>query len=290
MLNHKTLHAGSLAIIALAASASAASAADMLRGAPPPPPVPVAAAISNDSGFYLRGDVGYGYNTYNKLQSWPAAAGTTTITNDSLRGAIIVGAGVGYQANSWLRGDVTVEYRSAAHARFRETNVNGGQTYVNDSSNNNTAVVGLVNGYVDLGTWNRFTPFVGAGVGFRAVTMRDIFDYAPLNAGATAGAGSYGSAPSKTSTGLAWALHAGVGYEVSSNLKLELGYRYLNMGTPRSANLNCTNGFTGAVTPCAWGHRIKDYASHDIRFGVRYLFADATPAPAYMPGPLVRKY
>lgn len=291
MLSHKTLHAAGTAALIVAASVSAASAADMLRGAPPPPPpVPMAAPIGGDSGFYLRGDVGYGYNTYSKLESFPAAAGTTVVSNDSLRGSIVVGAGVGYQVNSWLRGDVTIEHRTAATARFRETNNSFGQTYVNDSRNSNTAIVGLVNGYVDLGTWNRFTPFVGAGVGFRNIRMGDVFDYAPQNAGATAGVGSYGMAPAKTSTGLAWALHAGVGYEVASNLKLELGYRYLNMGTPRSANLNCTNGGTGAVTACGWGHRIKDYGAHDIRFGVRYLFADAAPAPAYMPGPLVRKY
>jgi opacity protein-like surface antigen len=288
MLSLKTLRATGMTALLLATSATTALAADML-GAPPPPPVPMAAPVlGGDSGFYLRGDIGYGTQTYSRLQSHPAAAGTTTRSKEFLRGTLTAGVGMGYQFNSWLRTDATVEYRSPSAMGFRETNVSGGQTYVNDNTGNISAVVALANAYVDLGTWNRFTPFVGAGVGVRSASFRDVRDHAPFGAGATAGVGSYGSAPDKTSTGLAWALHAGVGYDVSSNLKLELGYRYLNMGTLGSSNLNCTNGGTGVVTPCGWHNRVKNWASHDVRFGVRYLFAEA--APAYAPGPLVRKY
>ena len=56
---------------------------------------------------------------------------------------------------------------------------------------------------------------------------------------------------------------AGVGYTVNPRLKLELGYRYLNMGT------------------------IFKVSSHDFRLGMRWLFNDLPPPP---PLPLIRKY
>ena len=42
--------------------------------------------------------------------------------------------------------------------------------------------------------------------------------------------GGIGFAPDRDTTKFAWALHAGVGMAISPNAKLELAYRYLNMG------------------------------------------------------------
>jgi opacity protein-like surface antigen len=292
MLTHKTLHVAGMAALLVAVSAGTAAAADMLS-APPPPPVPVASAISADSGFYLRGDVGYGMHTYDKLDYDPKVAGTTySYSADSLRGAISTGVGVGYQVNSWLRADITGEYRSIAPYRFHERMTSGATTWNNHASGNVSAVVGLVNGYVDLGTWNRLTPFVGVGVGIRHVTISDAKDVAPTGAGS----GSDGFAARKSSSGLVWALHAGAAYDLGGNWKAELGYRYLHMGTVKSATFSCRAGGTSTyIYGCAgigspYHARISGLGSHDVRFGLRYMFADNTPAPVYAPGPLVRKY
>ena len=111
-----------------------------------------------------------------------------------------------------------------------------------------TSIIGLVNGYVDIGTWYGITPFVGAGVGVAQNRLSGLtdtgFTYSPsvfTNGGAPTG--GYFSNGSKTN--FAWALMTGLDFNVTENLKLELGYRYLNYGKFASGGSNCFNG-TGA--------------------------------------------
>ena len=82
----------------------------------------------------------------------------------------------------------------------------------------------LANAYVDLGTWNCFTPFVGAGIGgaaTRSTTSPTSITYA--------GRGSVGVGRNPSKWNFAWALYAGVGYKVTKNFKIELAYRYLEL-------------------------------------------------------------
>ncbi|CAN1533549.1 COG3637 Opacity protein and related surface antigens [Rhabdaerophilaceae bacterium] len=272
-----------LAGIAAVFSAGSAMAADMLGHPPPPPPLLHAPQpIDVGSGFYLRGDVGAGVYNYDRLDFQPGLANGRTIHN-MLESAGHFGVGAGYQFNSWLRTDATIEYRTPAHFQAFEEQRLVNQTGApvpsgyNMISGKMSAIVGLANAYVDLGTWQRITPFIGAGIGFASITKSNVEDH-----GYGAYAGGYGKAPTKTQTRLAWALHAGLGYDLSSNWKAEVGYRYLNMGRVESGNVACT-------VPCpAFNSRITNLQAHDIRAGLRYVFADQPLAVA--PGPLLRKY
>lgn len=257
-----------------------ASAADMLSAPPPPAPMAAPPVIDAGGGFYLRGDIGVSNYDNGGLNLVPTAPNYQTMAS-SLNNAAFIGVGAGYAFNSWLRADATLEYRSASKFKITELDTRGTVTGTDDginvTSGKMSALVGLVNGYVDLGTWHRITPFVGAGVGFATIFTSDVRDV-----GYAAFAGGSGSAASKTDTRFAWAIHAGLGYDLTSNLKAEVGYRYLNLGTVNTANIACT-------VPCTpFNARIKDLSSHDIKFGMRYVFADS--APMYAPGPLVRKY
>ena len=74
-----------------------------------------------------------------------------------------------------------------------------------------------------------------------------------------------------TQWNFAWALHAGVAYNVSQNFKMELAYRYLNMGSVDTAEVLC--GATGCGTgagPRAF-YTLRDMTSHDIKLGFRWL-------------------
>ena len=91
-----------------------------------------------------------------------------------------------------------------------------------------------------------------------------------------------GSNASKTS--FAWALHAGLGYDVTPNFKVELAYRYMHLGDMRTGAINCFCGAT--YSPL----RIKGLEAHEIKLGMRWLL-NAPPAPIAMAeAPLVRKY
>ena len=136
--------------------------------------------------------------------------------------AFSLGAGAGYQFNSWFRADVTAEHRF--DARMRGYNRNPGLAAgLIESRAEFSATTVLANAYLDLGTWYRMTPYVGAGLGFSAKSLRS----SEMRSGATSLGILQGS---HTRTDFAWALMAGVGVEMGHNTVLDLNYRYLHLG------------------------------------------------------------
>src|SRR4051812_33690070 len=272
-------------VFAVAASASSL-AADLL---PPPPMAPLAPPpVLEASGWYLRGDVGVSSYDGGKFSS-PDLPPAQFFGTDLGAGAF-AGVGVGYQFNNWLRADVTGEYRfSKGFKVFHRINwVDGaGVPGVTNEvvQGDFTSAVFLLNGYVDLGTWHGVTPFIGAGVGFARNMMRGFSDQSinefPVGGVASPSGGAMSNADK---TNFAWALHAGVAYDVTPNFKMELAYRYLNLGEARTGQINCFCGQT--FSPL----KVKDLESHDIKLGFRWLLGAPVPVAMEMPAPIIRKY
>ncbi len=227
------MHKSSVAIsaFALLASIGSGQAADM------PPIIQQAAPIFEEfgSGWYLRGDIGYRF--HRKLDA-VLSNGVAIVASD-FEDVFLVGVGAGFKA-SWFRIDLTADY--ATQARYTAVL----NPYV---TTNIDAVTVLVNGYVDLGTWHGFTPYVGAGAG-AALTRTS--DYMPVPPGIVAGA--------VKDTNFAWALMAGIGYNVTPNVTIDAGYRHVSLGGARGGGL-------GALPSAAF----DTIRGHEARLGVRYL-------------------
>jgi opacity protein-like surface antigen len=264
-----------------------AAAADLL---PPAPMVAAPPPAAEYGGWYLRGDGGVGINQVSHLRSTfdpTVVVPAPLFESYSIGDSAFVGAGVGYQFNSWLRADVTGEYRTASNYRATQSYTNrwnnlcggavGGRCHDLYNAQHRAAVF-LANGYVDLGTWYGITPYVGGGVGFAVNFLENETDVGPET-------GGFGYARNRTQTNFAWAAMAGLGYNVTQNLKLEVGYRYLDMG-------RITSNVIGCPSNCAGERQSFDLASHDIRLGFRYALGGPSLAPmmAPPPGPLIRKY
>ncbi len=153
----------------------------------------------------------------------------------------IIGLGAGYEFNNWFRFDVTGEYRWPTKYWGWESYTASwaGQPecvacYDRYSANISSAVF-LANGYVDLGTWYGVTPFVGAGVGSAYNMFNNLTD-SGLRPAAMA------RRPTAARSDLAWALMAGVSYAITPNLRLEFGYRYLDLGNVASNPIICSCG------------------------------------------------
>lgn len=296
---------GSLKTFALAGAfalgASAAAAADLAYPQPLPQDPPILKGTIT-SGFYLRGDIGVGSQGYDDLDvtlnGAPviAAAGVTSF--GTIRGdrnfAAFAGVGIGYQFNNWLRFDLTGEYRGASFNGQDELSYNFGvQTNQSNIYRADIATfVGLVNAYVDLGTWNCLTPYLGVGIGFANHSINGLSDNGINQAvGAPFANVSYAYGASADKTDFAWALMAGVSYDVTSNLKLDIGYRYLNMGDGPTVGLRGANGLLANPSSAV---RFKGIDSHDIRIGMRWNFSDPSCCgPVERPiayAPTVRKY
>lgn len=270
-----------------------ANAADLL---PPPPPIEPPPPVDL-GGWYLRGDVGVGAT---QISDWNYSlrpgidgvgnvvipAGPVWNTHRSIGDTAFAGAGVGYQFNSWVRFDLTGEYR--IQSAYRATNFfafpgcgSACSGFDNYTANLGTALF-LANGYVDLGTWYGLTPFIGAGVGAAFHNFSGLTDvgYGIAN-------GGYGVAADTNTTNFAWQVTGGLGFAVTPNLRLEVAYRYLDMGKITSNAISCN------AAPCFGERHSFNVASNDVRIGFRYIIPSLTPVPMMAPPPmppLVRKY
>jgi len=254
-----------LAALAVITASPAARAADFS----PPLPQPAPAVDS----WYLRGYVGVGMNGTPTLDYLPAPADVGNgfaFDQHSIADTTFLGAGVGYEWNNWLRFDFTGEYRGKTQVNARgvyDVLTGAGDAYQGYLK----SYVFLANGFVDLGTWNCFTPYVGLGVGG---AYNQLADFVDMGIGTT-GAG-FGRNSAEWHT--AYALYAGVGFAVTKDLKIDLSYRYLNYGSITDT-VDCIGGCT------ADSYKFGNLYSHDFMLGLRWTCCDTAPPPRYVYSP-----
>jgi opacity protein-like surface antigen len=213
-----------------------AQAADMPRFPLPDMDKPPLIGTEFVSGWYLRGDLGYRHNHIGSVEA------TVPVTSANYHNTLALGMGVGYKWK-WLRADVTLDYgmrgRVAADTAL-------GQNFYQAKVD---ALTTLGNLYLDLGTWNGFTPYVGVGAGASR-----------LNTNEFTTAGVVSSTRAQEIWQFSWAWMAGASFQFTPNLALDVGYRFLHLGdamTPPDA--------TGSAVT------FKNISAQEIRVGFRLL-------------------
>ena len=258
---------------------SGAFAADLPIAAPPmyAPPPP-----AEFGGWYLRGDIGMTNQQMKSLNNPDPNAALFTSVGTGFDSATLFDLGVGYQFNNWFRADVIGQWRGRANFHGSQfTDAFAGSALVDNYSGSKSEAVVMVNGYVDLGTWWCVTPFIGAGVGTSYNKISGFRDDGFGDSFGVARPSSFVYATDNGKWNFAWALHAGLGYHVTPNVALELGYSYMNLG---DATTGANSNFAGTATS-QFPWTMKDITSHDLKLGVRwYLDSPLVYAP-----PLVRK-
>lgn len=254
----------SLATLAGPSTSTGAIAADLgsIKDtyAPPPPP---------GRAWYVKGYLGMQNYDSDDLWSELYANNDFTLYHQDYKSAPFFGIGIGAVCNRWLRWDVTGEYRGSS-VFFAQDSYPGGVGFTagtNEYTADIESWVGLANAYIDIFTWRGITPFVGAGIGFATVSVNGLKDVnVPQNGVA------YGD--DNTDTNFAWAIHAGLAYEVTSAVTLELGYRYLNLGDISSGDVTAYDNSSTYS-----GIQMDDLHSHDLMIGMRWKLDQ--PAPSY---------
>lgn len=204
-----------------------------------------AAAADEARGFYVRGDLG---------ASLSRNTGGSVVNGDGFEGdlgnSVLVEAGVGYQLPYNLRADLTVGYRPGFKVSSRETT--SGVSVTADADVRTWAV--MANAYYDIATGTAFTPYVGVGLGVAFNRINDTtYRF---------GAAQF-SENGHSKTNFAWSVQAGVAYAVTQNVKLDAGYRYIDLG-------EFETGGSSTVGPVP---RVKgDVRAHELKVAVRYQF------------------
>lgn len=220
---------------------------------------------------YFRADTGYAWTGNDHARGQAAGAEVGRIEDrrfdDSWFGEIGVGCGwtrtsvtggsikdapVEVVTGPGLRADVTVGYRGPRD--FNGVPPIPPAAPVDPVHGRVNSFTLMFNGYVDLGNFAGWMPYLGAGIG---VAWNELENVHFTN-------GVVVSIGSRREADIAWALMAGVSRDLGSGLMLDVGYRYIDLGEIGIAG---TNG-AGA----SYSLRIEDLTSHEVRVGIRVPF------------------
>lgn len=231
------------------------------------------------SGWYLRGDIGYAFAAGGGPATYRTFAGgvytNNTFATSDFEGKYMLGLGFGYQYNEWLRGDLTFDKSTGT---FSGTTTSAlpcpggpaGTTCRSEDASDYDAYSTMVNAYVDLGTYAGFTPYVGGGVGATYLSWNTLNSASYCVGGACLAPPLVGTT---TSTGISswrfsYALMAGLAYDVSPNMKIDLAYKYRAIASGDMFNFDAASIAAGATGPQGNDGGLD---THSVTLGVRYL-------------------
>ena len=234
----------------------------------PPPPVLIGGS------WYLRGDIGLTNQSVGSLFNVLYDTADSVVNVDKgFDSSPFVGIGIGYRYNDHLRFDVTGEYRGAASFHGLDIYTNDSVPATDDYTATKKELTFLANAYWDIGTWKGITPFLGAGIGASYNTISDFRDVNVPNLGVA-------YAASASSWNLAWALYAGVGYQVTPNLTIEAAYRYIDLGNAHSGDICAYDDPScGTYNPMEFRH----ITSQDFKLGFRWALGGPSQQSYYPP-------
>jgi opacity protein-like surface antigen len=299
-LNVLSLSLGAVIFAAISVPASAAdwnygagSMKDSISAAVPvPAPVPIPDYAAR---YYFRFDAGFGMGDapdsdeagleFGRDSATGVFGANPTWFNDDFDTFVTLGAGVGTYIGDSFRADFTAETRTKEEVKgvgtyiYNTPTVGTAYGEVLGTVNDKTSLSGgifLFNGYYDFnrGPEARFTPYVGAGVGFAWNELKRTHNTEErIRACDTAGGcvGGYNSreivSASDKSHDLSFAAMATVGasYRLSDYALLDFNYRYLFVDST-DITLPVDGSFFGGASKIS----IAETHEHQIRVGLRF--------------------
>ena len=245
--------------------------------------VPSLATAHDDEGWYLRGNLGYGIHTEPEL----SGGLDSSVHDDSLQseGNIAGTLGVGYQfGNNW-RVEVDADTLWTDLGSISQLDGTSAKLRTNSL---------MLNAIYDFDNFGDWQPYVGAGAGIIRADA-DIFAHDFLNPFLSTNPACPGPrtinqgescSVNEQDTGLGWQLLAGLGYDISENLKWDTHYTYQDASGFDLDGVR-TNGVSGAINP--FEAELNGVGAHSLVTGFRYLFGHKHDAVAPRPTPTVTR-
>jgi len=201
------------------------------------------------SGWYLRGDVSYlPQESYRNVDF-----GSLTVDYSNDEKPVFASVGFGYHFNDYFRSDINFGLLPGNESSASE---DASPVDIATARVENSARSAMVNGYVDLGTYVGITPYLGAGIGLlqsKYSASRTVNDLTPADL-------DVDDSVKKTQYTWAYTLNAGVAYQISKNVVIDLGYQYMASPDAEYAQLDSASSYSI--------HKGVD--NHQIKVGLRY--------------------
>jgi OmpA-OmpF porin, OOP family len=194
-----------------------------------------------EDGWYVRGDVSYSFDGRMDYDAEKDSVGSMGGDGDIGEGLLGLGFGVGYNFGNGFRIESNLTGRSgeldpdpAINGIIPAVNNGGVETRFLPGRDGSLQIYDLMfNGLYDFDTAGRWKPYLGGGVGLAQVRAKaHTAEYGVVDTNVTPAAfrgGGSANGFSDEETAFAWQGLAGVGYEISDRLTLDLGYKYFNV-------------------------------------------------------------
>lgn len=231
---------------------------------------PEGSVVEFGTGWYLRGDMAISTHEVD-----PTFTLGGVKNNQDVGYLSSFGGGGGYRINNFMRVDGTID-QIMNFGYESQSAVNCGIWAMTGTCNearslSASATVLMLNGYLDLGNYSGFTPYVGGGIGAAYVRWDDYNQtatcYLSVVTDCQNGTVSTIYNPTTYSSNEEWkpaaSLMAGISYDISQNLKLDVGYKYTYIsGGNATDNVNLWPGFASV--------KYDAFNVHQVRVGLRY--------------------
>lgn len=206
------------------------------------------------SGWYLRGDVSYLVQKSFKNDDFAFTPASFSEKEDPIFASI----GFGYHFNDYLRADLNLGYLPGNKIGVGYDDSGTTAAYTQASAAlKNYAYSLMLNGYVDLGTYVGITPYVGGGVGIVQSTSKLSASYFTNNSDPT---DDFVQSDDRTKYSLAYTLNAGLAYQVTKNVSVDLGYQYFS--APNAEYVTAESLTSYPIK--------KGISNHQVKLGLRY--------------------
>ena len=239
---------------------------------------PEVTVVEFGTGWYLRGDIAYS-DTVD-----PGFTQGGIANNQDLGNAYSFGVGAGYTVNNYLRVEGSIDHminlgytdESVINCGVWDHDVDpltAAIPITGSCGQSSTVAVGatlfMANAYVDLGNFRGITPYVGGGIGGAYMNWED-YTYqnnCRMSSPVDCQNGTFVSTPTTITSHKEWkpagSLMAGFAYDLTKNLKLDVGYKFTYI----------SGGTVADDIPTATGFTDLDYNAfniHQVKVGLRY--------------------
>lgn len=179
-------------------------------------------------------------------------------TDNTFGGSIAIGYDFDKQFDVPVRAELEYAGFSRAEAKRTQINEDGDPEKWKQTFGIQTL---FVNAYWDIDTGTRLTPYLGAGLGLGIIKTK----FKSSGHDATDPSDSWSSdTGSKNVTNFAWNLGAGLGYDFTDNWTLDLGYRFVGLGSVKTKTYKDEDG--------SFHGKTSNLYQHQFAVGVRYTF------------------
>lgn len=195
------------------------------------------AVIMAADGPYISGNIGASWLSNADFDGKvPGISISSEVEFDT---GLHVGAAVGYDFGEF-RFEGEFGYQSHEFTEMTDLELNGIPQGDRDADGDIDAFIFLVNGFYDIDTGTKLTPYLGGGIGFAHLEIKDLFVQGIVRG-------------DDDDTVFAYQLAGGMAYEITDQIVADLSYRFVATSEP---------DFIG----------LEDYNSHNIMAAIRFSF------------------